>query len=154
MSEVRGQKIVDLARSYAGVPWRHQGRDRRGLDCVGLLWRVWCDLGFDPSVDGTGYGHLSDGKWLRETVGRHLVRVGGPRPGGVLLMAQTGMHPLHVGLISEVSDQSSDVRKIVHANAKARRVIEQDFVPALGLRIVSYHEFPGPEVSNQRTEVR
>lgn len=29
--------IVEAARSYIGVPWKHLGRTRRGLDCAGLL---------------------------------------------------------------------------------------------------------------------
>ncbi|MFP4004522.1 MAG: hypothetical protein ACLFV8_12150, partial [Alphaproteobacteria bacterium] len=110
---MNGQRIVGIARSYVGTPWRHQGRDRKGLDCVGLLYLVWCDLGFDPSVDGTGYGHVSDGRWLRETVNRLLVRAPGPRAGGVVLMAQRGLHPLHVGLITGIRDQGSGIRSIV-----------------------------------------
>lgn len=30
-------QVVEAARSYIGVPWRHLGRSRRGLDCAGLL---------------------------------------------------------------------------------------------------------------------
>lgn len=29
--------IVEAARAYIGVPWKHMGRTRRGLDCAGLL---------------------------------------------------------------------------------------------------------------------
>lgn len=29
--------IVEAARTYIGVPWKHMGRSRRGLDCAGLL---------------------------------------------------------------------------------------------------------------------
>lgn len=29
--------IVECARSYVGVPWKHLGRSRKGLDCAGLL---------------------------------------------------------------------------------------------------------------------
>ncbi len=150
MTEVRGRKITRIARSYIGTPWRHQGRTRAGLDCVGLLYLVWCDLGLDPSVDGTGYGHVSDGRWLRETVNRLLVRGPSPRPGGVVLMAQGGMHPLHVGIISVLHD--GGVGAIVHAHALARKVVEQDFVPALGLRPVAYYRYP--EIRGQRSEVR
>jgi hypothetical protein len=37
--------IVRAAKSYLGVRFRHQGRDRTGLDCVGLVVRVCNDLG-------------------------------------------------------------------------------------------------------------
>jgi cell wall-associated NlpC family hydrolase len=29
--------IVSAARSWLGVPWRHQGRTRQGVDCAGLV---------------------------------------------------------------------------------------------------------------------
>lgn len=29
--------IVEAARAYIGIPWRHRGRSRRGVDCAGLL---------------------------------------------------------------------------------------------------------------------
>lgn len=29
--------VVDAARAYIGVPWKHLGRSRRGVDCAGLL---------------------------------------------------------------------------------------------------------------------
>lgn len=29
--------FVEAARTYIGVPWKHLGRSRRGLDCAGLL---------------------------------------------------------------------------------------------------------------------
>lgn len=29
--------VVEAARAYIGVPWKHLGRSRRGVDCAGLL---------------------------------------------------------------------------------------------------------------------
>lgn len=29
--------VVEAARSYIGVPWKHLGRSRKGVDCAGLL---------------------------------------------------------------------------------------------------------------------
>lgn len=162
---MNGERIVEIARSYVGVPWKHQGRSRTGLDCVGLVYRVWCDLGFDPAVDGTGYGHVSDGRWLRRTLERLLVRTPGVRLGGVVLMTQPGLHPLHLGIVSVLStednqfaernprfreDERVAVGTIVHANARVRKVIEQPLVPALGLRPVAYYRFP--EVGERMTE--
>jgi len=40
-----GEKIVEQARSYKGTKWRHLGRGRGGLDCVGLITAVAYDLG-------------------------------------------------------------------------------------------------------------
>ena len=43
-----GRDIATAASRYLGVPWRHQGRDRKlGIDCVGLLVLVAQDLGLE-----------------------------------------------------------------------------------------------------------
>lgn len=47
---------VEIARTYLGTKWVHQGRSRKGLDCVGLIrvafpelnWLEWNDYGRDP----------------------------------------------------------------------------------------------------------
>lgn len=37
--------LHEQARRYLGVPFKHRGRTRRGLDCAGLPWRCYADLG-------------------------------------------------------------------------------------------------------------
>lgn len=34
---IAGQRIVDEARNWLGVPFLHQGRSKHGVDCVGLV---------------------------------------------------------------------------------------------------------------------
>lgn len=45
MTTTQATSIVTAARGYLGVPFEHQGRTRKGLDCVGLLVCVAKDLG-------------------------------------------------------------------------------------------------------------
>ena len=40
------EDIVRIAQSYIGVPFKHQGRDKRGIDCIGLLAAIHEDAGF------------------------------------------------------------------------------------------------------------
>lgn len=37
--------LVDAARRWIGVPFRHRGRSRRGVDCVGLVVMAYSDAG-------------------------------------------------------------------------------------------------------------
>ena len=39
--------LVDAARKYLGVKFRHRGRSPRALDCAGLPWLAYKDLGVD-----------------------------------------------------------------------------------------------------------
>ncbi len=46
--------MIDEAMSYLGVPFRHQGRNRAGLDCAGLYVAVMTDCGI-PCADAKRY---------------------------------------------------------------------------------------------------
>lgn len=41
------RKTID---TYVGIPYKYGGVDRRGLDCSGLVYRVFKDLGYDDFV--------------------------------------------------------------------------------------------------------
>jgi cell wall-associated NlpC family hydrolase len=56
---VTGQDIVVEARKWLGAPYRHQGRDVRGIDCVGLPIIIARTLGLLPKdFDTSVYGRL------------------------------------------------------------------------------------------------
>ena len=33
--------VMEAARGFIGVPWRHRGRNRLGIDCAGLCWAAY-----------------------------------------------------------------------------------------------------------------
>jgi len=39
-----GVELVRVARTWIGVPFRHQGRDRKGIDCIGLPIAILAEL--------------------------------------------------------------------------------------------------------------
>jgi len=63
---LRKAEFVEAARSYLGVPFRHLGRNRNGLDCVGLVLCAAHDVGLLGGIDYTTYDRIPDGKMLRE----------------------------------------------------------------------------------------
>src|SRR5690606_263123 len=42
------EQVINSARTYLGVKFRMYGRDRTGVDCVGLLYCVARDMGCEP----------------------------------------------------------------------------------------------------------
>jgi probable lipoprotein NlpC len=55
-------EVVSLARSYTGVPYRAGGVDANGMDCSGLLYCVYGQLGFQiPRIS-----------WQQSEVGREI----------------------------------------------------------------------------------
>ncbi|NLM37457.1 MAG: C40 family peptidase [Firmicutes bacterium] len=50
------EKYRQIARQFLGIPYRHGGRDREGLDCVGLAHLFYRELGIKvPDSDGRPY---------------------------------------------------------------------------------------------------
>lgn len=38
-------RIVEIARTWVGVPYRHQGRTRQYVDCIGFIIGVGAEMG-------------------------------------------------------------------------------------------------------------
>lgn len=56
---VTSAQVIDAARTWVGVPFRHQGRARSGIDCLGLPIVVLQQLGvLPPRFEITNYGRL------------------------------------------------------------------------------------------------
>jgi probable lipoprotein NlpC len=55
-------EVISLARSYTGVPYRSGGTDGNGMDCSGLLFCVYSQIGFKiPRIS-----------WQQAEVGREI----------------------------------------------------------------------------------
>jgi cell wall-associated NlpC family hydrolase len=95
--------IVTAARSFVGVRWRHQGRDRTfGIDCVGLLICLGREMGLcHDRFDINGYQRHPELGWLERELGTYLQPNAAGEPGDVQLFAYGG-EPCHVGILSEV----------------------------------------------------
>jgi cell wall-associated NlpC family hydrolase len=81
--------VIAEARSYLGVPFRHQGRDHRGIDCVGVPIAVGRTLGLWPhDWDTATYGRLPTGELIAR-VAEKCRRITAPVPGSLIVIAWT-----------------------------------------------------------------
>ncbi len=97
-SDVTGEEIVRVARSFLGIPFRHAGRNRFGVDCAGFLVVTLQELGIEV-VDTLDYSNRhGDPETLLRIVSANCVPAqGAPRPGDVLVMAIPPMvNPHHL----------------------------------------------------------
>ena len=111
-------KIVTIARSYLGTPFRHQGRMKGfGVDCVGLLVCVMRECGLQVQ-DQANYNGLIDAGLLRSKLDAHLVIRANdcsPLPGDVLLLS-IGKNPQHIGIATDIG--------IIHTYEGSGKVVE------------------------------
>ena len=98
--------VVRVARSYVGVRWRHQGRTRAGIDCIGLVIAVAHDLGL-TDYDFTGYGRVPDGKALRATMCEQMDLLSTEPQLGDVLLLRFDRNPLHTDP-SFAADEAAD----------------------------------------------
>lgn len=113
--------FVAAARRHVGVPWRHLGRARTGVDCIGLVLLAARETGADLP-DPAPYAREPQGTRLLEGILAHTTRVAEAAPGDVLLF-RMGLYGGHVGVASV--HPAWGVPACLHAYAPRRQVVEQ-----------------------------
>lgn len=125
--------VIEAARQYLGVPFKHRGRSDRGMDCAGLVWCAYRDLGvIKPDLKRYGREPFRDGLmralveafgepvWqgaMGQVVPRALLQVGD------VALIRFEVHPHHIVLIG---DDRHHGLSFLHADGAptARRVLE------------------------------
>lgn len=139
-----GADVTAAARSYLGVPWRHQGRSREGIDCAGLVIKVAHELGlFD--FDTADYSRQAKDETMLALCREHLVDVAlaGARPGDVPVM-RFGTNR-HIGIFG---DYVHGGLSLIHAYSNhPRRVVEHrfgdDWLRLVQAQLIGVFRFPG-----------
>jgi cell wall-associated NlpC family hydrolase len=117
------ERILAEARGWLGVPWRHQGRTRAGVDCAGLVVMVGRALGL-TDYDTTGYSRRAHG----QAFVRHFqaamddVRLPEAILGDVLVFADHA-YPCHCGFLTT----KWQVPHLLHAHVIRRKVVEEPY---------------------------
>lgn len=119
--------LLQEARRWIGVRWRHQGRDfERGVDCAGLLICVAAqfDLGLR---DRRGYGCRQVGRFLLQNLHDQLkyISASSYNNGDIGVFMEQG-YPLHIGFLTTLNHEPG----VLHAHARRRQVVEELLAPA------------------------
>jgi len=93
--------MVAAARTFLRVPYKHRGRSRAGVDCIGLIACALQAVGRDIE-DREAYSPAPQGDSLHEAAAYHLgtpVPKDAMQPGDVVLL-RWFKHPNHVALVT------------------------------------------------------
>lgn len=123
--------LTEAASSYINTPWKHLGRDGKGIDCAGLMWRAYADCGLilpvpsrygrDPFKEGLRVAlvaALGDPIW---TGAKGSCRIGLLQDGDVFVMAPASK-PRHVAM---ACDDEMYGKAMIHSDGSigCRRVV-------------------------------
>ena len=127
--------IIGEARGWVGVPFRHQGRSREGVDCVGLPIVVLKALQLLPREFTSGaYGRLPTGEIVTR-LEQHCRRRNGPaRPGDLVVIAWTKT-AAHIAICTGDT--------LIHSYESVGRVIEHGYRGRWVRMTHSVWEIPG-----------
>lgn len=132
------QELVNQARTYLGVPFRHRGRSRRAVDCAGLIVCCFKDLG-RPVVDLKVYGREPHRDGLRRVVqSNDLELVSGPwLPGDIALMKFVS-EPHHLAIFG---DYFLGGLSLIHSYGEVGRVVEHRLDEVWASRVIEVYRY-------------
>ena len=126
--------IIEEARKWIGVRWRHQGRSIHGVDCVGLLVKVAqnCKL---TDYDYVTYQRMPKRRMLLEYFTHAQCTEKQNREVGDILLLNMGPYPCHCAIYCGDT--------IIHAFAPRKQVIEEPLIEFYEKRLSYVYSFPG-----------
>ena len=118
-------EVIEELRTWINVPWRHQGRSRLGIDCIGLVTIAAAMIEGPAMVakhDRRDYARRPTRYDLADAFDVFCDRItlADAQDGDVLVFAD-GPYPCHVG----VAATKDGMRTVIHAAARLRKVKEE-----------------------------
>ncbi len=132
---VTREDIVAGARSWIGTPYRDLGRDRHGMDCVGLIVTVYTNLGL-INYEVPTYSRIPDGSFLNHFFRAGFIRINPTDrlPGDAVAFKMLD-YACHCGIVTPTG--------VVHAYSLHKGVFEQIFTAKLRQTLVAAYRAPG-----------
>lgn len=143
--EVDARDIIAKAEEAIGWPFRHQGRTKEGIDCIGLIFHVGIGTGLVQNLNlpeyynNLGYSRLPsfegpDAHWLLEELRATFQQVRRPKMGDIVYCRDKKW--VHVGFVTP--------QDMIHAYAaNIRRVVKHPYDRQWKDRTVGIFRFPG-----------
>lgn len=131
--------VVNEARKWKGIPFKHQGRTKNGVDCVGLCLVVGWSLGV-YSKDHKAYSIYPQKDLLKSHLDEILIEC--PKSDietGCIVMMKIDIDPQHMAIVCPYSEKSFGM---IHSYYK-RGVVEHRLSQGWGRRIVTAYKIPG-----------
>jgi cell wall-associated NlpC family hydrolase len=107
---------LEEARKYIGTPFRHQGRDFNGLDCIGIIVVPLKNLDLiDTNEDSTKYKRYGLSKELVHILEKYCIEVNKAdmQPGDILLFSKQNSQHLAIYTGDSIIHSNNIIGKVV-----------------------------------------
>lgn len=124
--------LQEAARTYLGCKWHHLGRNRAGIDCLGLLVLAARDVGVELD-DKKNYPRQADGESLLAECDRQLKKADkhNLKPNDIVVI-RFGKSPQHIGIVTDIG--------LIHAYQTAGSVVEHSIDKKWQKRIIRAYQ--------------
>lgn len=132
------QELVEEARTWVDVPFRHQGRSRLGVDCIGAPVCILRAKGALPTdfVDNACYGRAPNTSEFIDTVRRFCTETQTAENGTLAVFRWPGAkYPSHAAII--------DGRYMIHAYQRVGKVVRHGYGEPWLRQTHSIYRLPG-----------
>jgi cell wall-associated NlpC family hydrolase len=128
-------QLVELARSYIGTPFHHQGRvPKVGLDCAGLVICCLKELN-TPIDDVSGYARVPSSNTFTNHINKFYYEIDREEiQEGDLVTFVFRTEPQHIAIISNIEPV-----RIIHAHSAAHGVVEVDLDDIWQSKVYKYY---------------
>lgn len=137
---IKRSDIVNLARTWIHTPYLHQGRTRQGIDCAGLVIRIFQDEGL-TDYDVNGYSRTPSDAMMRRVLKDICVEVlfDQLKPTDIMHMSFE-RQPRHLAIVTMINPI-----RILHADSEAGEVVEHLLDNKWKTRFRGAYRVPGVE---------
>lgn len=115
------EDIVKYARTWIGTRWQHQGRNRRGIDCAGMLVVTMNEFGL-PCQDLKGYRRDPGPQFVKQIRAYTDPGPNHPINGAIGIFSDSTM-PCHTGIFAVDSDGRVTV---IHSEVWPKRSVHEE----------------------------
>ncbi|MEE8608991.1 MAG: NlpC/P60 family protein [Nitrospiraceae bacterium] len=116
------ETLVESVRTWIDVPYRDKGRNRQGVDCIGLLLVAAQEVNL-TAYDTLDYPRRPNPQDFLRGMKSHLDRIPKTEAGhGDIMVFAEPRHPCHVGILDV---EPNGTVYVIHAYAPVRKVIRE-----------------------------
>lgn len=136
------EAFVEAARSWIGVRYKHLGRDRYGVDCIGVVIKSAHEVGW-TDYDTLNYPRRPNPKDFLRELNNQLIRIPKKQVGhGDVAVFAEPRHPCHTGII-DIDERGR--KYVIHAYAPAKMVLREPLTHDRLERLVMAFRVPEDE---------